>query len=79
MGDTTKIHDHDIRLAVIERDITENTSITKEILNLLKGDNGVGLCTKLACVEQSTKRLWWFIGAIALVISGTVIKLFLGM
>ena len=63
-----------MRLAVFERDLSENTKDTKEILTLLKGDNGAGLTTKTALNTQSIKRLWWFVGPMALLIVGAGLK-----
>jgi hypothetical protein len=78
MGDTTKIQDHSIRLAVFEKSLTDNTTDTKEILTILKGDNGAGLCTKVALNRSSINRAWWWLAGVSICIlgvAGYVIKL----
>jgi len=86
MGTDTKIFDHEVRLVKIEttldtvkEDITDNTTLTREILDILKGDNGCGLNTRVALNEQATNRLWKFVGAIAIAMAlATVTKVFGG-
>ena len=68
MGTETQIFDHESRLSIIEADLKTNNRDTSEILKILKGDNGAGLTTKVALVKQSVKRLWWFVGPMALLI-----------
>lgn len=76
--------DHEGRLAVIEtqiiaakEEIIVNTALTKDgfdrITNLLQDNNGKGLCTRVALVEQSNNRLWLFI-PLGVAIATTVIS-----
>ena len=75
-GQETKIFDHEIRLVKIETTLKDVKGDTDEILKCLKGDNGDGHSTRIALVEQSNKRLWWFV-PIGLTIATTVISYFL--
>jgi hypothetical protein len=65
MGNETTIQDHSVRLAVFENSLKDNTTDTKEILTLLKGDNGEGLVTRVAVNDEHARgniyRLWWAI------------------
>ena len=67
----------EVELAVIQRDLHENTEATKEILKIIKGTNGDGLMTKLALQRQSLGRLWWWTGGVSLcllAVAGWVIR-----
>jgi hypothetical protein len=90
MGQDTVIIDHEGRLSAVEtkidslkKNVEDNTKLTREgfekITDILQGDNGGGHSTRIAVNEQSTKRLWKFVGAgfIALMI-GAVKKAFGG-
>lgn len=72
-GTETTVQDHSVRLAVFEKSLKDNTTDTKEILTLLKGDNGEGLVTRVALNKQSINRLWYFVGPIVFLIVSTVI------
>ena len=61
---------HETMLAIMQQDCADNKVICKEILKVLKGDNGYGLTTKVALNRSSIIRQWWFIGAILLGFSG---------
>lgn len=88
MGSETTILNHEGRLAIIEttlklvkNEVDENTKLTKggfeKITTLLKGDNGDGVCTRIAVndtyARDNIKRLWWFI-PILLTVATTVIS-----
>jgi len=87
-GTETIIMDHEGRLSVIEttlkavkEDVARNTTLTKDgfdkITDLLKGDNGDGLCTRVAVndtyARDNIKRLWWAI-PLLLTVATTVIS-----
>ncbi len=61
---------HEIDLAVMAKDVNENTKDTKQILKLLQGDNAKGLVTKVALQAASIQRVWWWLGGISLGILG---------
>ena len=65
---------HEVDLALMAKEMSQNTNDTKEILKLLKGDNSKGLVTKVALHGASIKRVWWWLGGISLVIIGAVIR-----
>jgi len=50
---------HEIDLAILARDMADVKDDTKEILKIIKGDNGQGLVTKVAINRSSIVRLWW--------------------
>ena len=61
---------HEVDLALMAKEMKENTEDTKEILKLLKGDNAKGLVTKVALQGASLKRAWWWLGGISIAIIG---------
>lgn len=61
---------HEVDLALMAKEMSQNTEDTKEILKLLKGDNSKGLVTRLALQGASIKRAWWWLGGISVAIIG---------
>lgn len=73
-----KNHDciHEVDFAEMQRDIgfikanqDDMKEDQKEMLKLLKGDNGKGITTTIALHSQSMRRMWWWIGSISLFIA----------
>ena len=71
MADHKCLHETD--LALMAREMSQNTEDTKEILKLLKGDNSKGLVTKVALHGASLKRVWWWLGGVSLAIIGAAL------
>jgi len=61
---------HEVDLALMGQEMSQNTKDTAEILKLLKGDNSKGLVTKVALQGASLKRAWWWLGGISIAIIG---------
>ncbi len=57
----------------VREDVQEIKGTVNNIYKVLNGNGAMGLVTKTALNEQSVKRLWWFVGAIALSILGSAI------
>jgi len=60
---------HEIDLALLAKDMSDVKEDTREILKIIKGDNGQGLVTKVAVNRSAIVRLWWFD---ALIVGGIV-------
>jgi len=52
-------------MAVIKRDLKENTRITQEILTSLKGNGAPGLRTEIELNKSAIRRAWWWLGSIS--------------
>jgi len=64
-------------MAVIKRDLKENTRITQEILASIKGNGGPGLLTETELNKSSINRIWYWVSAISgfiLVLSGFAVR-----
>lgn len=61
---------HEVDLALMASQQTENTKDTKQILKLLQGNNSEGLVTRVALHAASIKKVWWWLGGISLAILG---------
>jgi hypothetical protein len=57
-------------IAVMKDNLKDVREDTKEILAVLKGDNGQGLTTKVALNKQAVNRAWWWLGVLSLSILG---------
>lgn len=58
---------HEVDLAVMAKDMEENTKDTKTILKILQGnDKEGGLITKVALNRSSIHRVWWWLGGISM-------------
>ena len=57
-------------IAVIKRDLEENTRITQEILGSIKGNGGLGLLTETELNKSGIRRAWWWLGGISLMLLG---------
>ena len=63
-------HSRIVRLEEHCKDVKKDTA---QILKILNGNGREGLVTRTSLNEQSLKRLWWFVGAIALgIVAGAV-------
>ena len=56
----------DTEIALMQKDLEENTKDTKEILKILRGDGNDGLVTTVALQKQSLNRVWWWLGGISM-------------
>ena len=43
-----------------------------KLVDLLQGDNGQGVITKVALVKQSLDKAWWWLGGVSLGILGLI-------
>ena len=43
-----------------------------KLVDLLQGDNGQGVITKVALVKQSLDKAWWWLGGISLGMLGFI-------
>ena len=57
---------HEVDLATMATNMEHVMSDTREILKIVKGDNGTGLTTKTALNRQSIRRMWWWLGGISM-------------
>ena len=56
----------DTEIALMQKDLEENTKDTKEILTILRGNGNDGLVTTVALQKQSLSRVWWWLGGISM-------------
>jgi len=70
---------HEVDLALMAQEITENSKDTKQILKLLQGDNAKGLVTKVALHGASIRRVWWWLGGVSLAILGSAFFIIRGI
>jgi len=56
----------DTEIALMQKDLEENTKDTKEILKILRGNGNDGLVTTVALQKQSLSRVWWWLGGISM-------------
>jgi hypothetical protein len=60
---------HEVDFALMQQDIGDIKDDQKEMIKLLKGDNGQGITTTVALHAQSMRRMWWWIGSLSLFIA----------
>ena len=68
----------DERIATVEADLKHVKESTDRILHILEGNGHEGVVTKTALNSQAIKRLWWFVGGIALLLAAGSVKVYLG-
>ena len=58
-------------VAIIQKEMKSNNEMTKEILDIVKGNgNRVGLITQACLNKASLKRAWWWLGGVSMAILG---------
>ena len=58
-------------VAIIQKEMKNNNEMTKEILDIVKGNGGrVGLVTQACLNKASIKRAWWWLGGVSTAILG---------
>ncbi len=55
-----------INYAAMQGALDRNNELTQKVHDMLMGNGGPGILTRLALHAKSIKIQWWFIGAIAL-------------
>lgn len=60
-------------VALIQQEMTTNSEMTREILDIVKGNGSrVGLVTQACLNKAAIKRAWWWLGGI----SGSILGIF---
>lgn len=63
---------HETDLAIIKERLPRIEEKIDKITDLLKGNGGEGLITKIALFKQSLNKAWWWLGGISLGLLGLV-------
>ena len=74
--------EHEPALKAMQTKLDETHTTTKEILKLLQGNGVKGVFTRLALVEVSLGRVWWWIGGIStcvVMVCAGIVKVGLGV
>jgi len=58
-------------VALIQQEMVTNSEMTREILDIVKGNGGrIGLVTQACLNKASIKRAWWWLGGVSLSLLG---------
>ena len=62
--------DHETRITVVEKSITNIEVDVAAILKLLQGNGGEGMVTSVALNKDRFKRVWWWLGGVSMGVLG---------
>jgi len=56
---------HEADLAVLARELRDNTDIVKKLVEKIDGNGKPGIRSDIAVLKAATSRIWWFVGVLS--------------